>query len=147
MQLKSIFPLIIYLAGLIALVYITGISEELLLVFPLSVLLIVLWFILPLFIAVITALLSEYNLRWRVLYAAIASLAINFVLPLAKRRILIHEGFYHYESLRGFWSILQDKLYLGSFLIMFFVFWAGEEIVCGCKKELEKTKGIQEKMN
>ena len=141
----NILPLAVYLAALIALVYLTGISEEILIVFPVGILMAVVWFVIPCFVAVLTALLSKYKLWWRAIYAFIASTAITLILPLAKRRILIYERFDSYASLRGFWSLIQERLdfYSRCFWILFFVFWIVEEITYGCKREWENNKEIQ----
>ena len=77
-----IFPLALYLIALITTVYLTGISPEpLLIVFPIGIFATACWFIVPFFIGMLTARLSEYKLWVRALYASIASLAINLVLP------------------------------------------------------------------
>ena len=119
----NIIPLILYLMALITLVFLTGISQEILIVFPLGVLLAVIWFVVPCFVAVITALLSEYKLLWRALYAVMSSVAITLVLPFAQRRILLYERFDNYASLSGFLSLIQRgwSFYVRCFLILFFV--------------------------
>ncbi len=147
MKKINIIPLIVYLAVLILLVYQTGISQELLLLFPLNIFIVAVWFMIPFFIGMLTAGLSEYRIYGRVLFALLASFAINFMLPFSSRRIWIYRGFYNYVSLRGFISIIwNDRHMLAmSFIIMFFVIWIGEEIAHGCKKERNVAKEAQAK--
>ena len=149
MKRINIIPLIVYLIVLILLVYLTGISQEILLLFPLNIIIVAVWFMIPFFIGMLTARLSESGIYWRVLFATLASLAINFMLPFSFRRIWIHGGFYNYVSLRGFISIIwNDRHMLAmSFIIMFFVIWAGEEIANGCKKERNAARDSKDNLS
>lgn len=145
----DILPLSLYVIVLITIVYLTGISpEQLLILFPIGVFAAACWFIIPFFIGMLTARLSDYKLWVRALYASIASLVINFVLPFSTRRYLLYQRFDYYVSLRGFLSILRNgqKTYLICFLIVFLVFWAGEEVAYGCKKERASLKESNEQI-
>lgn len=139
----NIIPLALYVALLIAAVYMTGISPEtVLIILPLGMFATACWFIIPFFIAMLTARFSEYKIGARLLYASIASLVINMVLPFSTRRYFVYQRFDYYGTLRGFLNILRDgkKTYCICFLIMFLVFWGGEEIAYGCKKERAALK-------
>lgn len=106
----NILPLSLYVIVLITIVYLTGISpEQLLILFPIGVFAAACWFIIPFFIGMLTARLSDYKLWVRALYASIASLVINFVLPFSTRRYLLYQRFDYYVSLRGFLSILRKR--------------------------------------
>ncbi len=145
----NILPLSLYVIALITIVYLTGISPEpLLIVFPIRIFATACWFIIPFFIGMLTARFSEYKLLVRALYALIASIVINFVLPFSTRRYLLYQRFDYYVSLRGFFSILRNgqKTYLICFLIVFLVFWAGEEVAYGCKKERAALKESNEQI-
>lgn len=105
----NVLPLSLYLIMLITIVYLTGISPEpLLIVFPIGIFATACWFIIPFFIGMLTARFSEYKLLVRALYALIASIVINFVLPFSTRRYLLYQRFDYYVSLRGFFSILRN---------------------------------------
>lgn len=134
----NFFPLLIYVIVLITIVYLTGVSPEpLFIMFPIGIFASACWFIIPFFIGMLTARLSRYKLWMRAIYALIASFTINLVLPFSTRRYLLYQRFDTYVSIRGFFRILQDgkRIYLICILIIFLVFWAGEEIAYGCKKE------------
>ena len=134
----NIFPLLIYVIVLITIVYLTGVSPEpLFILFPIGIFASACWFIIPFFIGMLTARLSQYKLWMRALYALIASFAINLVLPFSTRKYLLYQRFDTYVSIHGFFRILQDgrSKYLICILIMFIVFWAGEEVANGCKNE------------
>ncbi len=144
---KSIIPSIIYGILLMILALRGWFTSSMILAFfvnPLLLLIAVFWFICTCVIGFITSSLAYNKLTRRMLYALVTALLIALAVMISSVSYDTH--FYRIFRMSYIYEVLGDYPYWIIIGAHFLMFWLGEEIGNGCKKERDAANTAENYM-